>query len=169
MTRMGGSTSLSREEPFRETLFCRNGRTLKPVTVLYRNTVVVDSNSTPTVPSNPAAVVDGNKATFSFGASYRETDQKVISYNLRIGRNPGGIDVLSPLSNVNTGFRRAPKSGNIGAKTFATMRNLARGRTTGAFRQSIINTVPRSLRRSSLLPLQPPRRTVIRCCQGYTP
>jgi hypothetical protein len=106
----------------------QDGRTLKPVTMLYRNTVPVDSNKTPTVPSGLSANTDGDRVTFSWNpSSDYETAQKAISYNMRIGKTTGGIDVVSPLSNVNTGFRRTPKLGNIGNRTSAIVRNLPAG------------------------------------------
>jgi len=104
------------------------GKYLKPVTVLYRNTVVVDSNGAPSLPSGLGAGVVERKATLSWAASSDvETPQQAISYNLRIGTSPGGIDVLSPLSNTSTGFRRAPRFGNAGVRTSAVIRNLPPG------------------------------------------
>jgi len=104
------------------------GADLKPVTVLYRNTVIVDSNAAPAVPGGLSAQVGAGKATLSWSASTdKETDQKAISYNIRVGTHPGGFNVVSPLSNTTSGFRRLPKSGNQGATTLAKLNNLPPG------------------------------------------
>jgi hypothetical protein len=104
------------------------GTDLKPVTLLYRNTVVVDSNSAPAIPGGLAAQAGTGKATLTWSASTdKETDQKAISYNIRVGTHPGGFDVVSPLSNTSSGFRRIPKPGNQEARTLATLTNLAPG------------------------------------------
>jgi len=104
------------------------GADLKPVTVLYRNTVSVDGNASPTTPQGLASHLESGGATFTWNASSdSETDQKAITYNVRVGTTPGGIDVVSPLSNISSGFRRLPKPGRQGSRTSATIRNLAPG------------------------------------------
>ncbi len=104
------------------------GGDLKPVTVLYRNTVLVDANTSPSTPQGLVANVESGSATFTWNASSdAETDQKAITYNLKVGTTPGGIDIVSPLSNVSSGFRRLPKPGRQGARTSATLRNLVPG------------------------------------------
>jgi hypothetical protein len=104
------------------------GADLKPVTVLYKNTVVVESNSAPAVPGGLAAQVGEGKATLSWSASTdKETDQKAISYSIKVGTHPGGFDIVSPLSNTSSGFRRLPKSGSQGASTLAKLNKLPVG------------------------------------------
>jgi hypothetical protein len=101
---------------------------LKGITMIYRNTVVVDSNETPGVPAGATAVVNGNSVTLSWSsATDSETPTGALSYNLRVGTTPGGIDAMSPLSNPVNGFRRVPKIGNAGMRTSATVRNLKPG------------------------------------------
>ncbi len=105
-----------------------NGSDLKPVMILYKNMVIVDSNAVPTVPSGLAVQTDSNGAKFSWSASTdRETSQKAITYNLRVGTTPGGFDVISPLSNTSSGFRRMPESGKQGARTVAELLDLPPG------------------------------------------
>jgi len=104
------------------------GQDLKPVTILYKNTAIVDSNAAPTVPAGLVAQAGTGKATLSWSASTdKETDQKAITYNIRVGTTPGGVDVVSPLSNTTSGYRRLPKSGNQEARTTATLNNLPQG------------------------------------------
>jgi hypothetical protein len=104
------------------------GSDLKPVTLLYRNTVQVGGNASPSTPQGLASHVESGSATFTWNASSdTETDQKAITYNLKVGTTPGGIDIVSPLSNVSSGFRRLPKPGRQGTCTSTTLRNLAPG------------------------------------------
>jgi len=104
------------------------GGDLKPATVLYRNTVLVGANASPSAPQALAAQVESGSATFTWNASSdAETDPKAITYNLKVGTTPGGIDIVSPLSNVSSGFRRLPKPGRQGTRTSATLRNLVPG------------------------------------------
>ena len=49
-----------------------------------------------------------------------------LSYNLRVGSTPGGVDILSPLSDPATGRRRAAQSGNAQRPLF-TVLNLPTG------------------------------------------
>jgi hypothetical protein len=104
------------------------GGDLRPVTLLYRNTVLVSGNASPSTPQGLATQVASGGTTFTWNASTDgETDQKAITYNIRVGTTPGGIDIVSPLSNISSGFRRLPKPGRQGTRTSATLRNLAPG------------------------------------------
>jgi hypothetical protein len=104
------------------------GGDLKPVTILYRNTVSVDGNASPSTPLGLASRVESGSATFTWNASSdAETDQKAITYNIKVGTTPGGVDVVSPLSNPTSGFRRLPKPGRQGTRTSTTLRDLAPG------------------------------------------
>jgi hypothetical protein len=88
----------------------------------------VDSNSAPDVPGALAAQIGAGKTTLSWNASTdKETDQKAMSYNIRVGTRPGGFDVVSPLSNTSSGYRRMPRAGNQGARTSAVLANLPHG------------------------------------------
>jgi len=104
------------------------GNDLGPVTILYKNTVIVDSNASPTTPTDLNAQGDSNQITFSWKPSTdQETSQKAITYNLRVGTTPGGFDVVSPLSNTASGYRRMPKPGAQGTQTSAKLRSLPPG------------------------------------------
>ncbi len=104
------------------------GNDLGPVTLLYKNTVIVDSNSCPTTPTGLDVQPDSNGASFSWVPSTdKETNQKALTYNLRVGTTPGGFDVVSPLSNTASGFRRLPRPGTQGAKTTANVLDLPPG------------------------------------------
>ncbi len=130
--------TVPRQDPYTD------NKLLKPASLLYRNVVVVDSNDAPSVPAGAGAVVHGNSVTLSWSpATDRETPPSVISYNLRVGTTPGGIEAMSPLSNPVTGFRRVPKMGNAGVRTTATVRNLRPGTYTWSV-QSVDNQLAAS-------------------------
>jgi hypothetical protein len=104
------------------------GTDLKPVTMLYKNVAIVAGNSSPTAPQGLANQINAQEATLSWKASTDgETDQKAITYNVMVGTAPGKFDVVSPLSDPESGYRRMPKSGTQGARTEATLKNLAPG------------------------------------------
>ncbi len=104
------------------------GNDLGPVTILYKNVAAVDSNTTPSTPTDSTVTVDSDGVQLRWGASTdKETGQKGITYNVRVGTTPGGFDIVSPLSNTSSGFRRLPKEGAQGAKTGTTLRDLPPG------------------------------------------
>ena len=104
------------------------GTDLKPVTMLYKNVAIVAGNSSPTAPQGLANQINAQEAMLSWKASTDgETDQKAITYNVMVGTAPGKFDVVSPLSDPESGYRRMPKSGTQGARTEATLKNLAPG------------------------------------------
>jgi hypothetical protein len=84
------------------------------ISALYRNTGPV-SNMPPSGPSNlHATVIDGALTLSWDAAADPETPSAALTYNLRIGTAPGGSDVVSPLADPATGFRRVPAMGNVG-------------------------------------------------------
>ena len=104
------------------------GTDLKPVTMLYKNVAVVAGNSSPATPQGLATKINAQQATLSWKASTDdETDQKAITYNVMVGTAPGKFDVVSPLSDPQSGYRRMPKSGSQGARTEAILRTLSPG------------------------------------------
>jgi hypothetical protein len=101
---------------------------LGPVSILYKNIAAVDSNTAPTTPTDSTVTVDTGGVQLRWGASSdKETGQKGITYNVRVGSMPGGFDVVSPLSNTGSGFRRLPKEGAQGTRTETTVRDLPPG------------------------------------------
>nr|HQV34537.1 T9SS type A sorting domain-containing protein [Calditrichia bacterium] len=46
-------------------------------------------------------------------ATDNETGQDALTYNLRIGTTPDGSEILSPMSDLASGFRYEPGSGNV--------------------------------------------------------
>jgi hypothetical protein len=104
------------------------GTDLGPVTVLYRNTVTVGANSAPSAPQEPTAQVSGQNVSLKWETSTdNETDGKAITYNLMVGSAPGKFDIVSPLSNIGSGFRRLPKPGSQGTRASSILTDLAPG------------------------------------------
>jgi len=91
-----------------------------PATRLYRNTAGTNSSSSNQVPEPVTGLlssVNGNTVQLSWSnSSDNTTPEEGISYNLRVGTNPGGQDVLSAMADA-TGFHRVPQPGNVGNDT----------------------------------------------------
>lgn len=83
-----------------------------PVVQLYRNNG--PSNAAPSAPGGlSATVLQDNDVLLRWNASTdSQTPSKGLSYNLRVGTNSGGIQIISPCSDLATGFRRVPQSGS---------------------------------------------------------
>ena len=82
----------------------------------------------PITPSDGQAVVNRRTVTFSWSAATdRQTPSAGLTYNLRVGTSPGKTDVMTPLSNLETGARFVSSRGNAGHNTSWTLRNLPPG------------------------------------------
>ncbi len=68
-------------------------------------------------PNIPPSAPDSLKVTIKgFDADLSWTDLKNalgVTYNLRIGTTPGGYDIVSPMSDIITGYRKVPEIGNV--------------------------------------------------------
>ena len=85
-------------------------------TRIYRNNGN-PANTAPAAPSGTQASVAGNKVTLSWNApADAQTASPGLSYNLRIGTTPGGSNIVAPMANTSTGYRRLPQRGSIGSK-----------------------------------------------------
>jgi alpha-tubulin suppressor-like RCC1 family protein len=100
-----------------------NGQT---VVGIYRNDSPA-TNTPPTPPLNLAADAGPNAIHFSWSAgSDGQTASNALTYNLRIGRTPGGTDVLAPNSDA-SGIRHLAAPGNSGETTTCFLTNLTFG------------------------------------------
>jgi len=96
------------------------------VTKLYRNNAVTP-NTLPVSPSNLQTSVQGDTVTFSWNKSTdNETPQDGLHYNLVVGTSPSLSDVVSPMSDTSTGFRRVVRLGNSQTNSW-TLNNLPNG------------------------------------------
>ncbi|RLD84110.1 MAG: hypothetical protein DRJ10_02080 [Bacteroidetes bacterium] len=95
---------------------------------IYFNTIET-SNSSPEIITGLQAKVIDNHAFLSWPPSTdAETPTKGLSYNVRVGTTPGGCEILSPMTDLTLGYRRAlPDMGNAWADTFKIIKELPIG------------------------------------------
>ncbi len=97
-----------------------------PHTNIYRNESTV-ANTPPAPPQGLQAQVSGDTVWLSWHpASDAETPAAGLSYNIYI-RNSAGQFVVSPMADVNTGWRYLPALGNAQQDTFWMIKNLPDG------------------------------------------
>jgi len=97
------------------------------LTEIYRN-LVGTKNTAPSAPANLIATVAGNTVTFSWNKSTDgQTAQNALTYNLRVGTKPGGSEIVAPMANVSTGYRRVIRLGNTNHRNSWTIKNLSNG------------------------------------------
>jgi hypothetical protein len=78
----------------------------------YRNNLP-NVNTPPTTPENLSISMENNKLRFLWGHSTdEESPFKALTYNLRIGQTPGGVEIKSPES-ASDGYRRVVRKGNV--------------------------------------------------------
>ena len=97
------------------------------ISKIYRNNGF--SNTLPTVPTNLQTVINSNNITLGWDKSVdNETPQNGLTYNVIIGTSPGACNILSPMSDWNTGRRRVVSFGNAGHLNKKIIKNLHNGR-----------------------------------------
>ena len=75
-------------------------------------------NTPPSVPVGLAVRSEGGQVTLSWTASTdAETPAAGLSYNLRVGTTPGGSEIMSPMADLVTGYRRVAQLGNTQERT----------------------------------------------------
>lgn len=102
----------------------RNGR---PRTALYRNTQYT-LNAPPRTPTASRAVVEGTLVHLTWEPDAHNVEPRPVTYNIRVGSEPGETDVVSPLADPATGRRYVPGRGNADASLRRTLQNLSPGR-----------------------------------------
>ena len=91
---------------------------------VYRNTVVA-AGSTPPVPINLAASVQGSDVLLSWALPGGAPGG--LSYDVRVGTAPGGNQIMSPAANTDNGVRRLAQPGQAGWSKNLRLRNLPAG------------------------------------------
>ncbi|MFA7122750.1 MAG: FG-GAP-like repeat-containing protein [Candidatus Delongbacteria bacterium] len=82
------------------------------ISKIYMNNSPVP-NTIPSSPLNLSADINGSNITFSWDRSTdNETPQNGLSYNVYIGTLSQNCDIKSPMSNIQTGYRKIVCSGN---------------------------------------------------------
>jgi hypothetical protein len=111
---------------------------------IYRNNISAVNNP-PTRPQTLPTEIQGNQARLRWGrASDDLTAAAGLTYNIRVGTTPGGIDIVSPMADITTGFRKIVGIGNAFEDTAWVIKNLTPGTYYWAV-QSIDNCFQGSL------------------------
>ena len=100
------------------------------ISKIYQNTGTT-FNTPPTVPTNLNADVSKNvnAVTLSWNQSTdNETPSAGLTYNIRIGTVSQGIDALTPMADVTTGYRRVVQMGNVNHNTTWIVNDLPNGK-----------------------------------------
>ncbi len=80
---------------------------------LYKNNITKYPNTPPDTPTSLNTSMKNNDITFSWqAATDAETNQKGLTYNLRVGTTPGGNEILNSNSNPD-GYYRLATRGNV--------------------------------------------------------
>lgn len=93
--------------------------------ILYINEASLNK-MTPKTPTNLDGKADSNMLTLSWNALQDTITNVAVSYNVRVGTTPGGIDVVAPQS-LENGYRQIPTMGNASLDTFLILKNLPAG------------------------------------------
>ncbi len=95
---------------------------------IYRNDCSTQ-NLPPNTPTNLVSNINGTDVTFFWNRSEDfETPAEGLTYNLIIGTSPSNVNILSPMSALQTGFRKVVNVGNASHDTSWTIKNLPKGK-----------------------------------------
>ena len=93
----------------------------------YKNNLIVP-NIPPTPPIGLYSSIIGDDVTLHWNkGTDNKTPQDGLSYNLFIGTKSGGLDIMSPNSNISTGIRKVSERGNIDQNTSWPIKYLSDG------------------------------------------
>jgi len=94
------------------------------VTKIIRNNCKI-KNSPPSIPQNLQSEVINGSLQLKWNASFdNQTSSLGLSYNIRVGTNSNGIDVITPSSDLNSGFHKILTIGNTGYDTIYTFNGI---------------------------------------------
>ena len=110
-------------------LFIVGDRTGGVQLVTLRNYLpLYPANTLPAAPSGLQAAPQGSSVTLSWNAaSDAQTPASGLNYNLRVGTTPGGVDVVAPMADPDTGYRLVAARGNVGPNLRWTLKDLSPG------------------------------------------
>jgi hypothetical protein len=95
------------------------------VTKIYRNDIVTSTNNPPAPPSDLYAEVNNEMFYFYWDpGSDPETPTASLSYNICIGSESGDIDIVAPMTIVESGNRTIKHYGNAGMNTFYALHGM---------------------------------------------
>ncbi|MBT3271384.1 hypothetical protein HN371_29870 [Candidatus Poribacteria bacterium] len=86
------------------------------------------ANTPPAAPTSLRASGSDTELLLTWApASDLETPPPSLTYNVRVGTTPGGSEILSAMSDAETGFRHLPAMGNANHSTVLPLRGLEHG------------------------------------------
>ncbi len=86
-------------------------------------------NTPPTAPQNLHTSIEGGTVYLSWNrATDEQTPSLGLSYNLFIGTSKDSCNIMSPMADLKTGFRKVAKLGNVDEDTAWFVRNLKPGK-----------------------------------------
>ncbi len=98
------------------------------VNIPQKEQPIVQLNAPPSAPGSLQATMDGSTVRFSWGPGTDDTTpSKGLTYSVRVGRSPGGAEVLSPAALASDGTRQLPEAGNAGPGRMWHLKNLSPG------------------------------------------
>lgn len=93
----------------------------------FTNTIEV-ANTAPSTPLNLQSNVTGDEVVLTWdSASDLESPDNQLSYNVYVGTSSGSTDIVTPMADVITGYRKIVSIGNAQYKTSFSLKNLADG------------------------------------------
>jgi len=85
-------------------------------------------NYPPSAPAGISHEIDSFTVILSWNPGHDAlTGNDGMTYNIRVGSTPGATDIVSPLSDLSTGYRFIEKPGNMGTNLSWTLENLPLG------------------------------------------
>jgi len=84
-------------------------------------------NPPPQSPQDLVSDPSGDSVLLRWSPGFDTNQTGGFTFNLRVGRTPGGVDVMSPLANTATGLRYLAQRGNAGEAPLWRLRGLAPG------------------------------------------
>jgi hypothetical protein len=104
-----------------------NANGLAAISEIWRNNAPI-TNTPPSAPTGLAVTTSGTSLVFSWNAATDfQTPASGLTYNLRVGTTPGGGDLVGPMADGSSGFRRLPQSGNAEQRLSRTIVGLPPG------------------------------------------
>ena len=99
------------------------------ITKIYKYSNVA-ANLPPQAPTNLTWTLTGTTAALRWSPPVTDDHTALagLSYNLRMGTQPGGVDIIAPMA-LSTGYRLLPAIGNVYQARVITLNNLPLGKT----------------------------------------
>ena len=98
-----------------------------PTTMIYRNDGGFSANVPPSSPAELNETVHADSVLLGWHRAIdNETPSPGLTYNLRVGTTPGGIDIVSPMADA-VGYRRIVSYGSANLDTTWMIKNLTEG------------------------------------------